>query len=146
MWPSMTQFSMLILMTYNHIPLQAIKSIHPISIPFILWVWEGGVLLIGSKSTFSKTHSFKISIDGCLVQVKPWCNSGHSPLCLQPSHRLELYHCLNLFMWGAAASPGRSASSQLFTFQKKTSEHSFSGFSLWCFVHWDSSDARNKRV
>lgn len=56
---------------------------------------------------------------------------------------ITLYHCFNLLIWRAAASPGHSASSWLFTFQKLTSEMVFC-VSLWGFVLWDSSDARNK--
>lgn len=60
-----------------------------------------------------------------------------------PSLSIALYHCCNLLICRAAESPGHSASSQLFTFQKLTSEIVFC-FPGWGFVLGDSSDARNK--
>lgn len=62
---------------------------------------------------------------------------------IHPQPLLALCHCCNPLICRAAESPGHSASSQLFTFQKLTSKIVFC-FPGWGFVLWDSSDAWNK--
>ncbi len=66
-------------------------------------------------------------------------------VCLQPPHASHYITALTCFVRRTAASPWALSFKPAIYISKVKIRNSFLCLSLWCFVLWDSSDARNKR-